>query len=368
MRGLLIWVAIAEGLLICLGVLGMALGQVYLRRQRKRIADVRSYLARFAAEDGEIPLPQWMRRLRPIRLGRLLAGLASQLTGRDRARLIDLGNEAGINAAVRSWCDSRRWWRRLQAAQLRTTFARTDVLTLRLLRDPHPLVRAEAARSLGVNPGPWSCRELIRVLDDDSLACRNAARDALSRAGATAGEPVLEAISNPYTPPRALAILLDIAAHQSDPRIVPAVAAWLHSKDPDIRAAAAIALGSLGGATAREALLAVRNDPAVRARVAALQAIGRIGVAEDAHVLLRGLEAEEWQLREACGASLLGLGAVGRMHLRRAARSGTGTAAETARWVLQKQGLAERSQHQALEVTADDTADVTPAVCSTKAS
>lgn len=364
MRSLLIWVAVVEGLLICLGVVAMALGQVYLRRQRKRIADVRSYLARFAAEDGEIPLPPWMKRLRPIRLGRLLAGLASQLTGRDRTRLIDLGNEAGINATVRRWCASRRWWRRLQGAQLRTTFARMDVLTLRLLRDPHPLVRAEAARSIGIDPGPWACGELIRVLDDDSLACRNAARDALSRAGASAGGPVLEALGNAGTPARALVVLLDIAAHQSDPRIVPAVAAWLHSKDRDVRAAAAVALGSLGGATAREALLSAANDPAVEVRVAAIRAIGSIGVAEDAHVLLRGLEAEEWQIREASGAALLGLGAVGRMHLRRAVRGSAGSAADTAQWVLQKKGLAEKSPHKTLETAAD----MTPAVAGTRAS
>jgi HEAT repeat protein len=105
-----------------------------------------------------------------------------------------------------------------------------------------------------------------------------------------------------------------------------------------VRTAAVTGLGVLGGPHARDAVLAAHDDPDPAVRIAAIEAIGLIGVAEDARRIVPGLHDDDWETRKTSAIALSRLGAVGRLQLRRIARSGEGPAVDTARWILDAEG------------------------------
>jgi HEAT repeat protein len=338
MRSILLLLATVEVVLFAVGIGIMAVRGIVARRREERIATVRAHLVQYAGAPGETALPQALADLRPALAGRLLAQLASQLKGRDRARVVDLARQAGVHAMADKWRRSRRWRRRLRGAQLHTALGHIDKETIHLLGDPKPLVRAEAARAVATSPKPWLCSRLASMLDDESLACRLAAKDALIRSGGHAVEAVAAALLDRTVSQRSVLALLEIAARQGDPRALEAIVTHRDDPDPVVRAATVGALGRFGGQEARRAVLEVRDDADVGVRAAAMEALGRIAVADDASLIVGGLSDRSWAMREASAVALSRLGAVGRMHLRRIARGSDVPAADVATWVLEAGG------------------------------
>ncbi len=352
MRSLLLWLAALEAILFATGIAIMALEAIVRRGRDKRIALVRGHLIQHAGDPDEQTLSHALTRLRPAHAGRLLAELASQLAGRDRMRVIDLARQAGVHTMADRWRRSRRWRYRLQGAQIHTALGAIDRETIQMLDDDKPLVRAEAARAIATSPQPSLCPRLASMLDDESLACRLAARDALIRSGRHAVDAVSAALSAPNASQRSTLALLEIAARQGDPRALAGLRGHIDHADSVVRAAAVAALGTFGGHVARSAVLAVAEDSDLRVRAAAIEALGRIAVTEDASLIVPALFDGSWEVREAGAVALGRLGAVGRMHLRRVARVSDGPAGDIARSVLEVHGRRQSNTLPAIEVSA----------------
>ena len=171
----------------------------------------------------------------------------------------------------------------------------------------HWWVRAESARALGLVRDASAVEELIAALDDAHEEVRAAAVDALGR------------IADGRAIPALLARLPDESRHQrarlvealrrQGPGIVGALLAYIRARPQDTALAIDV-LGLTGATGALSHLLSWSGaeDPAVR--VAALRAIGSIGLDDRSfYYALRGLEDPDAEVR---GMAARALGRSGR--------------------------------------------------------
>lgn len=338
MGSLLRVLVLLEASLLIAGIVVMACEGAIRRRTKRRVEAVRKQITASAFDANTTSLATALRRLPPRESVALLADLATQLVGPDRTRLGDLASWAGILDEARKWRRSRQWRLRLYGTQVQTALGASDDEIGRMLQDPHPLVRAEAARAVSTAPRPDTCRALVALLDDDALACRLAGQDALLRTGDEATAAIADALAERSGTQRSTVALIDIASRRREPTTLGSMIDCANDQDPAVRGAAIRGLGALGGPDAHRAVLAVRNDPEPSVRMAALEAMGRIGVTEDASFIVSGLFDDDWEMRRTSAIALSRLGAVGRLQLRRIARDEVGLAAEAARWILEAQG------------------------------
>lgn len=249
--------------------------------------------------------------------------IASSLEGAERDRLAAAASAAGVVTWAEREARDRRWHRRLYAARILTlTTAESGVLRA-LLRDRDPFVRAQAAEWAAARGPAEIVRDLARLVHDDVLAVRFAARDALRRIGSAAVPALIEIASNDG----AVAIpALEIAAVLADSRTFGTARRHADDARPRVRAAALAALGAVGGPGSEECLVAALTDADAGVRRVAATAIGRIGAWHDAPLLARLLDDVEWDVRMAAAHSLRRLGAPGLIVLRDRARSATPSA------------------------------------------
>jgi HEAT repeat protein len=211
-------------------------------------------------------------------IGSLIIDALRLTTGEIVPRLRDALDALGLIDHWRVALHHRRWW-----------------------------VRADAARALGLVRDPSAVEGLIGALDDPHEEVRAAAVDALGRIG------------DPRAVPALLARLPDESRHQrtrlvealrgQGPSIVPALLEYIRIYPHDT--ALAIDVLGLSGATgALSELLAWTGHPESIVRVAALKAIGSIGLDDRSYYYaLRGLEDSEAEVR---GMAARALGRSGR--------------------------------------------------------
>ncbi|GAK55816.1 PBS lyase HEAT domain protein repeat-containing protein [Candidatus Vecturithrix granuli] len=154
-----------------------------------------------------------------------------------------------------------------------------------------PDSRREAVRQLGNMETPADrgdvIQGLIQVLEDEDVAVREAAEEALTRLG---GRDVIQSLilclSSPSTTllNAAIEILSRIGYAAIDP-----IRALLESKDHDIRKFGCDILGNLRHAEAVYDLIDLLNDPHVNVAIAAGEALGKIGNSDAVPYLIRAL-------------------------------------------------------------------------------
>jgi HEAT repeat protein len=139
-------------------------------------------------------------------------------------------------------------------------------------------VRKSAVECLVRAPEDWPVAgHLIDALaDGENPGRRNAAVEALVRAGRRMVEPLLAAAGSSDVDVRKL--IVDALAGIGSERAVPRLVGMLDDADPNVRAAAADALGAIGGPEAVRALcgLALRDDQDTLVRFSALRALARL--------------------------------------------------------------------------------------------
>lgn len=139
-------------------------------------------------------------------------------------------------------------------------------------------VRKSAVECLVRAPEDWPvASHLIAALaDGENPGRRNAAVEALVRAGRRMVDPLLAAAGSPDVDVRKLVV--DALAGIGSERAVPHLAGMLADPDPNVRAASADALGAIGGAEAVRALcaLALGDDHDTLVRFSALRALARL--------------------------------------------------------------------------------------------
>ncbi len=263
----------------------------------------------------------------------LVGHLMASLGGAQRERLQGLALRVGLPAEARSRCRSRRWWRRLQGVRVLTMVGGGVEVVPVLLGDPHPEVRAAAARWAADHPDRGLVRRLVAVLDDGSPLCRFTAQDSLLRLGAAVAEPLVAYLEG--APGAGEEAALQVAAARPDPRFLPsALARCAHPRAP-VRALAARLLGAVGGPDVPAPLRLLLADPDHRVRAAAAVALGACGCWPAAPALAGLLDDPAEPVRRGAAAALLSLGGPGIVYLRRGARGG-GPGADNARHLLER--------------------------------
>ena len=257
----------------------------------------------------------------------------SQLSAETFGQVRRASGAADLVAAGRRWLTSRRWWRRLQGVRTLVLLGEPVPEAVRLLDDPHPDVRAEAAALVTIGPvGDEALHRLVQMLGDPVLRCRFAAEEALLAIGAPVTDALVAALGAEES--AATPAMLRIASRIASPPLLSPALTLDHADDPATRAGAADVLGTIGGDRAATALRELLNDPQAMVRAAAARSLGSLGEWASAPLLAARVKDPSWDVRRAAAGALRSLGPAGRMYLRRSAGSADPAEAQMAQHVL----------------------------------
>lgn len=262
---------------------------------------------------------------------RIFVNIAPSLGGVQRQRLAALAREMNLTVQATSRCQSRFWWRRLQAAQLFTLLGGGLDAMPPLFRDRHPAVRAQAAEWAVDYPSAQNIDSLLSLLSDPIGLCRFIAQDSLLRMGNTVIEPLVHYFSH-HVGPKVAA--LQVAEGLADPRFFAPALVLCRDESPRTRALAATLLGTLGGSKGVEVLTSLLADAAPEVRAAAARMLGKLHHWPAAARLAGLLRDQTWIVRQTAGLALRALGAPGQLFLRRFCADADHFAADMARQVL----------------------------------
>ena len=302
------------------------------RRLRSRMGAGRQLL--LAAIVAPLPhdqLKQFQRLGRRIQI-RLLAELAPSLEGEQRAALSDLAARLGITARATTQCHSRWWWRRLYATRVLTLVDAGEDIMPTLIRDPHPLVRAQVAEWASQHPSPSLLLALIALLDDMKRIARFAVQDTLLRIGRPSVPALIHALGT--MGPVGIASGLIVAARLGDPDLLPLAVSFADHPVPAVRAAAGGVLAAIGGEVAVDALHRLLQDPIPEVRLAGARGLGRLEHWPSATDLLPLLGDPTFPVRREAALALTAMGAPGSLILRTAIRGSDRFAADIAAQAL----------------------------------
>ena len=304
------------------------------RPTERRLVELRQGIVRVVGGERGLPVPTSRAGLRLSH--QALEELASSVSGNGAAWIEQAAREMGLLEQAARWCRSRRWWHRLRGVRSFGLLGGGEDLVPARLGDAHPLVREAAARWVARHPSPALAEALVAMLDDPERRCRLAAKDVLTRLGATAAEPLAAYLSRMACPGRVLA--LEVASGLADARFLGPGVRAAGDPDPSVRAQGATLLAAVAGGQAEQALLGLLHDPSEPVRVAATHGLGVVSSWALAPNLARQLSDPAWDVRREAALALRRLGPAGRLHLRRALVGPDPYAADMAHQVLDLPG------------------------------
>ncbi|MFN2636416.1 MAG: HEAT repeat domain-containing protein [Gemmatimonadaceae bacterium] len=258
--------------------------------------------------------------------------ISNNVSGTGKERLRFVAREVELLDRARVLCESRRWTRRLRGARL---FSRLDVsnpLVEKLLADPHPVVRAQAAEWAATHPSPAVVNRMLEMLADPATQARFAVQDALLRMGTFVAEPLVSFLETHDG--RAAASALQVAEALASTSFRPGALRLSQSDDMNVRLAAANLLGGIGDEPSAARLTVMLKDSESRVRAAAARGLGRMQHWQAASQLAEGLRDSTWRVRRESGLALRAIGAPGALFLRRALKSDDAFAADMAQLVM----------------------------------
>ena len=315
-----------EALLLILAAVALVCGHALWlwREQRWSWPQLtRGWAILAAALDGPVPPPadlKWLGSL-PVRLQiRLFTSTLVSLTGLDRERITRVARIIGLLSRVETLCGSPLWWRRLQGGRLITLFGGGREYMPTLLRDPHPLVRAQAAEWAVEHPHLGIINSLLTLLDDGHALCRVKAQDSLLRMGRVVKEPLHRYLTSISHPDSGVEAALRVAVGLADQRFLPIAIHLCQDASPGVRILATELMGAVGGRKAVDTLTRLLSGADPEVRVAAARALGKLGhwPAAAAAILAALLQDRRFEVRWEAGLALRALGAPGILLLRRA--------------------------------------------------
>ena len=251
-------------------------------------------------------------------------------TGKERLRFI--AQQVGLLDRARKLCESGRWTRRLRGTRILSRMDVPDPLVQKLLADPHPAVRAQAAEWAAAQPSVPVISAMLLLLADQATQARFAVQNALLRMGGIVAGPLagfLETHSGP-----AVEAGLRVAESLAEASFGPIAVTLSRSDDAAVRRAAAKLLGAIGDAAAAARLIEMLADEDSPVRAAAAQSLGRMEHWQAASKLAECLRDETWRVRRDAGLALRAIGAPGALFLRRALKGDDRFAADMAQQVL----------------------------------
>jgi HEAT repeat protein len=258
--------------------------------------------------------------------------ISRNVTGTNKERLRFIADKVGVVDRARKLCGSPRWAKRLRGTRILSRLDVPDPLVLKLLADPHPAVRAQAAEWAAAQPSPEVISAMLGLLADPATQARFAVQNALLRMGGIIAGP-LTAFLETHTG-RAAEAGLRVAESVAEPSFAPAALRLSRDDDDGIRVAAAKLLGAIADAAAAQRLIDMLRDKESRVRAAAAQALGRMQYWAAGSLLSECLRDSAWRVRKEAGLALRAIGAPGTLLLRRALKSDDRFAADMAQQVL----------------------------------
>lgn len=246
---LMVRVLVAEGILLYVAIMvyfGHGVWQWWVKKR----AGPKLALARAAVIEA-LSAPQLtpgeikpLRGLNPrLQIG-LIGDIAPSLSGEHLRWLAAVAEDLGLSARARAGCGSRRWSKRLEGARLLTMLGTGEVLLAKLLKDRHPMVRAQATEWAADHPTPEVAAGLMALLEDPQDLRPFAIHDALLRMGGTVVEPSAEYIATHSG--RRVEEALEVAAGLADHRFMEPALALSRDESPRVRATVARLMGALG--------------------------------------------------------------------------------------------------------------------------
>ncbi len=306
----------------------------FLRRQRmiERFRPlVDALLPSVPGPDAVAQLVATPARHREV-LGDLILAALRLTTGEVVPRLREAARALGLVDRWTAALADHRWWVRAEAVRalgLVRDPASVDTL-LAALNEPHEEVRAAAVDALGRIGDARCAPALLAQLHDESRHQRARLIEAIRCLGPSIMPVLLEHA-------RALAsntaMMVDIVGIVGGTAAIDSLLEWTDAPEPSLRVAALRALGSIG-LDDRGFFYALRHlddgDPEVRGMAA--RALGRIGRQEAVPYLAQHLD-DEWLVAAHCATGLRRLGTAGAAALERRLLT-EGQGAELARQML----------------------------------
>lgn len=254
------------------------------------------------------------------------------LTGTGKERLRFVAREVLLLDRARKLCESRRWTRRLRGARVLSRMDVPDPVVAKLLADPHPAVRAQAAEWAAAQPSVAIISTMLTMLADPATQARFAVQDALLRMGGIVAEPLAAFLETHSGPPAEFGLRVAEALAATGFR--PAAMRLSESDDTGVRIAATNLLGAIGDAPSADRLTQLLKDTDSQVRAAAARGLGRMQHWQAASQLAEGLRDRAWHVRRDAGLALRSIGAPGALFLRRALKGDDPFAADMAQLVL----------------------------------
>jgi HEAT repeat protein len=258
--------------------------------------------------------------------------MSRNVTGAGKERLRFVAREVSLLERARQLCEHRRWTRRLRGARVLSRMDVADPVVVKLLADPHPAVRAQAAEWAAAQPSVPIIATMLNMLADPATQARFAVQDALLRMGGIVAEPLAAFLETHSGPPAESG--LRVAESLAAIGFRPAALRLSGNDDAGVRIAATNLLGAIGDAASAERLTELLKDSDLRVRAAAARGLGRMQHWQAASQLAEGLRDRAWQVRRDAGLALRSIGAPGALFLRRALKGDDAFAADMAQLVL----------------------------------
>lgn len=258
--------------------------------------------------------------------------ISRSLTGTGKERLRFVAQEVSLLTRARNLCENGSWTRRLRGARVLSRMDVADPLVAKLLADPHPAVRAQAAEWAAAQPSLPIISTMLTMLADPATQARFAVQDALLRMGGIVAEPLAAFLETHSGLPAEAGLRVAEALAATGFR--PAALRLSGSDDAGVRIAATNLLGAIGDAPSAERLTELLKDPDSRVRSAAARGLGRMQHWQAASQLAESMRDAAWQVRRDAGLALRSIGAPGALFLRRALKGDDAFAADMAQLVL----------------------------------
>jgi len=258
--------------------------------------------------------------------------ISQTLTGTGKERLGFVAQQVGLGDRARKLCESGRWTHRLRGARILSRLDVADPLVQKLLADPHPAVRAQAAEWAAAQPSPPVISAMLVLLADPATQARFAVQNALLRMGGVVAGPLAEFLETHSGP--AAEAGLRVATSLAEPSFGPPALRHSRADNVDVRVAAALLLGGVADAAAAERLMALLSDEDSGVRAAAAKSLGRMQYWQAGSQLAERLRDSAWRVRKEAGLALRAIGAPGTLFLRRAMKGDDRFAADMAQQVL----------------------------------
>ena len=283
---------------------------------RRRRATLEPVVFAYTEGSGDDPISRHLPRPLLPRDGHLvrtiLLDAAGLVKGGARDRITTAFEELGFVGECIRALQSRRWWRRAEAAErLGLMRSRSAVEALiATMNDPIGEVRIRAARALGIIRGETSIRPLVQALADPNRWSAIRLAEILIEVGPEAVDELLAAYRE--LPRHAQISALEVFGRVRSQKAGALLRRSLKDPHPDLRARAAHALGLIGDPSSLNDLVAALEDDAWAVRAMAAKALGRIGGSDAVPHLCRAIADREWWVRTNAAESLRGLGTAGR--------------------------------------------------------